>query len=216
MARYLVELYLSRAGSDGADSAAERARSAADAMAREGLPVRWLRAIFVPEDETCFYVFEAGSAELVRAVGERADLAFDRVLEADETDEQTPQRDQHSASPRIYMVSVMTGAGPAPSLGFMHALVVVYGLRGIDAAAHTELADQLAPALDAVPGLVSRTRLENAASGRYGVFYLFESKAAFDRFVASELYGAAHGHAALMAVAASDFAIPNGSGAGST
>ena len=86
MARYLVELYLSRAGSDGADRAAERARSAADAMTREGLPVRWLRALFVPEDETCFYVFEAGSAELVRAVGERAEIAFDRVLEANETE----------------------------------------------------------------------------------------------------------------------------------
>jgi heme-degrading monooxygenase HmoA len=110
------------------------------------------------------------------------------------------------------MVSVMTRAGLAPSLGFMHALVVVHGLRGIDAAAHAELADQLAPALDAVPGLVSRTRLENSASGRYGAFYLFESKAAFDRFVASELYGAAHAHAAVVAVAASDFAIPNGRG----
>jgi hypothetical protein len=84
--RYLFELYLSRAGSDGADGAAERARSAAEAMAREGLPVRWLRTIFVPEDETCFYLFEAGSAEVVRAAGERAEIAFDRVLEASETE----------------------------------------------------------------------------------------------------------------------------------
>jgi hypothetical protein len=86
VARYADELYLSRAGSDGADGGAERARSAAEAMAREGLPIRWLRTIFVPEDETCFYLFEAGSAELVRAVGERAEIAFDRVLEASETE----------------------------------------------------------------------------------------------------------------------------------
>jgi hypothetical protein len=218
--RYLVELYVSRAGSGGADGAAQRARSAAEAMAREGLPVRWLRAIFVPEDETCFYLFEAGSAELVRAVGERAGISFDRVLEANETEVSPGAEDSgpfpaqllHSPRGAVCMVSVMTGAGPAPSLGFMHALVVVYGLRGIDAAAHSELAEQLAPALEAVPGLVSRTRLENAASGRYGAFYLFESKAAFDRFVASELYGAAHGHTAVIAVAASDFAIPNGRG----
>lgn len=112
------------------------------------------------------------------------------------------------------MVSVMTGAEPAPSLEFMHALLVVYGLRGINAAAHAELAEQLVPALAAVPGLVSRTPLENASSGRYGAFYLFDSKVAFDRFVASELYGVAHGHAALAEVVASDFAISNGEGGG--
>jgi Protein of unknown function (DUF4242)/Putative mono-oxygenase ydhR len=220
VASYLVELYLSRAGSDGADGTAERARSTAEAMAREGLPIRWLRAIFVPEDETCFYLFEAGSAELVRAVGERAGISFDRVLEANESEVSPGSEDSgpdspaqlHSRRRAVCMVSVMTGMEPAPSLGFMHALVVVYGLRGIDSAAHTELDDQLAPALDAVPGLVSRTRLENTASGRYGAFYLFESKAAFDRFVASELYGAAHCHAAVIGVAASDFAIPNGRG----
>lgn len=92
----------------------------------------------------------------------------------------------------------------------MHALVVVYGLHGIDSAADAELVDQLAPALAAVPGLVSQTRLENPSTGRYGAFYVFASKAAFDRFVASELYGATHGHAAVTEVAASDFSIPNG------
>jgi len=84
--RYLVELYLSRAGSDGVAAAAARARSAAEAMALEGLPVRWLRTIFVPEDETCFYLYEADTAELVRRAGARAGIAFERVLAATELD----------------------------------------------------------------------------------------------------------------------------------
>ena len=91
----------------------------------------------------------------------------------------------------------------------MHALVVLYGLRGIGTAAHAELADQLAPALAAVPGLVSRMQLENTASGRHGIFYLFASRPDFDRFVASELYGVTHEHAAVTEVATSDFAIPD-------
>ena len=86
MPRYLVELYLSRAGSDGADGAVERARSAAEAIAREGAPLQWLRTILVPEDETCFFLFEAASAELVREVGTRAGISFDRILEASETE----------------------------------------------------------------------------------------------------------------------------------
>jgi heme-degrading monooxygenase HmoA len=91
----------------------------------------------------------------------------------------------------------------------MHALVVTYRL-GVTQAEHAELSSELAPALDAVPGLVSRTRLENRDTGRYGVFYVFESKAAFDRFVASELYGTTYSTPRANGVTASDFAIPNG------
>lgn len=97
MTRYLVELYLSRAGSDGLAAAAARARSAAETMALEGLPVRWLRTIFVPEDETCFYLYEAASAELVRTAGERAGIPFERVLDATETELPTDVRSAGSA-----------------------------------------------------------------------------------------------------------------------
>jgi hypothetical protein len=51
-------------------------------MTREGTDVRFLRSIFVPEDETCFYLFEATSADTVREAAARAGLAFGRVAEA--------------------------------------------------------------------------------------------------------------------------------------
>lgn len=89
MTRYLVEVYVSRAGSDGLEAAAERARSAADAMTREGLHVQWLRTIFVPEDETCFLLYEAVSADLVRQAAETAGIPHPRVLEATEPDLQS-------------------------------------------------------------------------------------------------------------------------------
>jgi hypothetical protein len=86
MTRYLVELYLSRAGSNGLAAATERARSAAEAMAREGLHVQWLRTIFVPDDETCFHLYEAASAELVGEAVGRAGIGFERVLAATESE----------------------------------------------------------------------------------------------------------------------------------
>jgi hypothetical protein len=42
---------------------ADDARGAAQEMTRRGLHVRHIQTIFVPVDETCFHLFEAGSAE---------------------------------------------------------------------------------------------------------------------------------------------------------
>ena len=80
MTEYLLELYAAR--SDAVDQDTERARLAAEEHTRQGTPVRYLRSIFVPDDETCFLIFEAGSADAVRAVAERADLSFEHVATA--------------------------------------------------------------------------------------------------------------------------------------
>ncbi len=91
----------------------------------------------------------------------------------------------------------------------MHALLVTYGLNGRTACEHAELFEALAPAFAAVPGIVSRTPLENPTAGRYGAFYVFETKSAFDRFVAGELYAATDGSPELPQLAAGDFSIPS-------
>ena len=79
MPEFLLELYMPRTAAHSARRGAESARAAADELSRAGTPVRFVRAIFVPDDETCFYVFEAASAEVVRLAAERASLAADRV-----------------------------------------------------------------------------------------------------------------------------------------
>lgn len=55
---------------------------AAAELTREGTPVRCLRSIFVPEDETCFLLCEAGSAAAVLETAQRAALTFERIAEA--------------------------------------------------------------------------------------------------------------------------------------
>jgi hypothetical protein len=82
VAEFLLELYLAGTGGAAAERGADRARRAAEELSGEGTPVRFLRSIFVPEDETCFYLYEAASAEAVREAARRAELAFERVVEA--------------------------------------------------------------------------------------------------------------------------------------
>ena len=82
MGKYLVELYLPRAGSGGLPSAAARARSAAEGMASGGTVVRYLRSIFLPDDELCFLLYEGPSAEAVGEAARRAAITYDRIVEA--------------------------------------------------------------------------------------------------------------------------------------
>jgi len=81
MPDYLVELYLPGDSLDPTE-AVRRVRSSANAMSRDGKWVRYLRLIFVPEDETCFLLFEAASPELVGEVSRRAEIEYERIVEA--------------------------------------------------------------------------------------------------------------------------------------
>jgi hypothetical protein len=82
MRMYLAELYLPRSRADEARAAGLRARATAEELSGEGGAVRYLRTTFVPDDETCFHVFEAASAELVEEVASRAGLGAARVVPA--------------------------------------------------------------------------------------------------------------------------------------
>jgi hypothetical protein len=79
---FVAEQYLSRTDAAGADRGANAARLAAEQLTREGTPVEFVRSIFIPEDETCLYIYRADSIEAVRAALEHAPLRFDRVSEA--------------------------------------------------------------------------------------------------------------------------------------
>ena len=74
MPRYVVELYAS-----GATPPAALARSAQSAARAE---IRYLRSIFLPEDETCLHVFEATSPSALRSAAEQAGIAVARIVEA--------------------------------------------------------------------------------------------------------------------------------------
>jgi hypothetical protein len=82
MPRYLAELYQSRTSSSSLADAAARARRAAEELTLEGSPIRYLRAIFLGDDEVCFHLFEASSSDLVMEASRRAAIPLERVTEA--------------------------------------------------------------------------------------------------------------------------------------
>ena len=81
MPSYLVETYLARGDAGGRAARERRVRSAAEELTRQGTSVRFDRAIHVPEDEICFFVFDAPSSLEAELVAERAGLDHLRVVE---------------------------------------------------------------------------------------------------------------------------------------
>lgn len=82
MSEFVIEFYVPRADPAEAERSAGGARRAAEEMAGEGIPVRLVRSIFVPEDETCLLLVEAPTGDVVREVAGRAGLTFERIARA--------------------------------------------------------------------------------------------------------------------------------------
>jgi hypothetical protein len=79
---FLIETYLARC-TDGECAAHEHlARSAAEEAAQTGARVSFDGSIHVPEDELCFFVFGAPTAEKAAEVARQAGLEPLRVVEA--------------------------------------------------------------------------------------------------------------------------------------
>ena len=85
MQNYILEVYLPRSRAHEARAAGRRARAAADALAREGVPIHYVRTTYLPDDETCFHFFEAASPDVVEEASRRAELGRVRVVPAVET-----------------------------------------------------------------------------------------------------------------------------------
>jgi hypothetical protein len=79
---YLVETYLARGQAGERAARDRRARSAAEELTQELARVRFDHSIHVPEDEICFFVFDAPSSREAALVAQRAGLDPVRVVEA--------------------------------------------------------------------------------------------------------------------------------------
>ena len=93
MAEFIAEQYFSRTDAAGARHAARAARGAAEQLAREGTYVEFVRSVFVPEDETCMFIFQADSLDGVRMAAERGALSFEHIAQATMDAEDGPASD---------------------------------------------------------------------------------------------------------------------------
>jgi SAM-dependent methyltransferase len=82
MAEYLVELYVAQGDHAAAQHHVAVAEQAGADLTREGRAVRYLQSFFVPEDETCFLLYEADSVDLVTEAVGRAGLRLEHVSAA--------------------------------------------------------------------------------------------------------------------------------------
>ena len=82
MPSYLVETFLPRWRAGERITRERRAYSAAEELTRKGTRVRFDHTIHVPEDEICFFIFDAPSRRDAALAAELAELGGFRVVEA--------------------------------------------------------------------------------------------------------------------------------------
>lgn len=82
MSKFLVERYLPGVTPDQLGAAAGAAKETTASMTEEGTPVRYLRSTFIPGEDKCYCLFEGPSAEVVKTANERAQLPYERIVDA--------------------------------------------------------------------------------------------------------------------------------------
>jgi Protein of unknown function (DUF4242) len=81
---FLVERYLppAQAGELAASVARVVTLCALSATSASGSPVRYLHSAYLPGEDTCFCLFQAATADAVRALNDEAGFALDRITAA--------------------------------------------------------------------------------------------------------------------------------------
>ena len=86
--RFLAEVYRPRYELEQLEADAKGIADASAALSERGLHVRYLQAVFLPEEETCLHLFEATRLDAVERVlrdtgleAERINLVFELRVE---------------------------------------------------------------------------------------------------------------------------------------
>jgi SAM-dependent methyltransferase len=108
MAEYLVECYVAKSDHRAAQQHVDRADRASAELTREGQSVRCVRSIFVPEDETCFLLYEAPSAAVVAEALHRAGLRHEHISAATSSHRSVPAASVGAAVPTKGMNMTIT------------------------------------------------------------------------------------------------------------
>jgi hypothetical protein len=82
VAAYVAECYWLGVTRAKLAAAVAQAEAAARELSRHGDPVRVTGSLLIPADETAFLFIDARSIDGARALGERASVPFERVVEA--------------------------------------------------------------------------------------------------------------------------------------
>lgn len=92
----------------------------------------------------------------------------------------------------------------------MHIQIVNFNLKGASEADYRALCDQLAPAFAAMPGLLAKVWLADAATNTYGGVYTWADKGAMEAYLRSEMFHNVVNHPNLTNITSKDFGILEG------
>lgn len=78
LTQFLVEVFVPRTDALRANRLALDAEAVVQRMHWEGIPIRFMRSIFVPDEETCFMLYEANTPDDVVEAAVRAGIGLER------------------------------------------------------------------------------------------------------------------------------------------
>jgi hypothetical protein len=81
VSEFLVEVYVPRGKTAIAPPGAAEVSRTAEELTEDGKNVALVSTVLVPEEETCFFFFQAQSIDAVREAAGRAGLRPERVVE---------------------------------------------------------------------------------------------------------------------------------------
>jgi hypothetical protein len=84
MSVYLVERHLPGVTMEDLAECQKKAIQMGKEMTAEGRKVRYIRSMFLPEENKCMCLFESSSAEDVREANERASIPYTRIVPAED------------------------------------------------------------------------------------------------------------------------------------
>jgi heme-degrading monooxygenase HmoA len=89
----------------------------------------------------------------------------------------------------------------------MHIQIITFNLDGITASEYADMALELSPIFADFPGLISKHWLADDDTNTYGGVYLWESKDAFNTYLASELFAGVGGNPNLINATSKDYSV---------
>jgi quinol monooxygenase YgiN len=89
----------------------------------------------------------------------------------------------------------------------MHVQIINFNLKDATEAQYRALCDDLAPTFGAMPGLLTKYWLADAATNTYGGVYIWENRAAMEAYMNGEVAAAVIAHPNLANISSKDYDI---------
>jgi hypothetical protein len=110
----------------------------------------------------------------------------------------------------MWVIVALWAAGPDQEEVAVQILIVNFSLDGLTEADFTSSSEELAPAFAALPGLVSKVWTLDRAEGVFCGVYTFDSEAAVDSYLESDLWAGVRSMPGFMNVTARRFDVLDG------